>query len=154
MIWGLYHGLFLVLERTRFGSFINWLPRPLRHLYALLAVLAGWVLFRAESFPHAVTFLTTMLALGPKAVDAQPLARYLSHQVAWSLGFGIIFAAPVWDATKRWLTQISAAWPQPVQLGGLAFGLVLETILVVALLVISAAWLAGGTYNPFIYYRF
>ena len=154
VIWGLYHGLFLVLERTRFGSFINWLPRPLRHLYALLAVLAGWVLFRAESFPHAVTFLTTMLALGPKAVDAQPLARYLSHQVAWPLGFGIIFAAPVWDATKRWLTQISAAWPQPVQLGGLAFGLVLETILVVALLVISAAWLAGGTYNPFIYYRF
>ena len=39
-------------------------------------------------------------------------------------------------------------------LGGLATGLVLEVILLVGLLIVSAAWLAGGTYNPFIYYRF
>ena len=154
VVWGLYHGLFLVLERTRFGGFINWLPRPFRHLYALVAVLIGWVLFRAETFPQAITFLTTMSGLGQKSADAQPLARYLSHQVAWSMAFGIIFAAPVWGALKNQLVITSAIWPVPARLGGLALGLVFETILLMALLVISAAWLAGGTYNPFIYYRF
>ena len=154
VIWGLYHGLFLVLERTRFGAFISGLPRPFRHLYALVAVLIGWVLFRAETFPQAVTFLTTMSGLGQKSADAQPLARYLSHQVAWSMTFGIIFAAPVWGTLKNQLVKTSATWPVPARLGGLAFGLVFETVLLMALLVISAAWLAGGTYNPFIYYRF
>ena len=154
VVWGLYHGLFLVLERTRFGGFINWLPRPFRHLYALLAVLIGWVLFRAETFPQAVTFLTMMFGLGHRAAAAQPLARYFSHQVAWSIGVGIVFATPVWGGLKNWLEKSSAAWPRPAMLGGLAFGLVLELIWVVALLIISASWLAGGTYNPFIYYRF
>ena len=154
VIWGLYHGIFLVLERTRFGGLMERLPRPFRHLYALVVVLVGWVLFRAETFPQAVTFLTTMSGLGQKAVDAQPLARYLSHQVAWAIGLGIFFSTPVWGALKNQLAKTSAAWPERVRVGGLAFGLVLETVLLVALLLISAAWLAGGTYNPFIYYRF
>src|SRR5262249_44045038 len=40
--WGLYHGIFLVLERTRFGVAIDKCPRPLRHAYALLVVMMGW----------------------------------------------------------------------------------------------------------------
>ena len=154
VLWGLYHGIFLVLERTRFGAFLGRLPRPLRHLYALLAVLVGWVLFRAESLPQAVAFLATMAGLGHPAAEAQPLARYLGNQVAWAISLGIIFSTPVWDILQQQLAKASAGWPHPVRLGGLAFGLVLETVLLVALLILSAAWLAGGTYNPFIYYRF
>jgi len=154
VIWGLYHGLFLVLERTRFGTFISRLPRPCRHVYALLAVLGGWILFRAETLPQALTFLTTMAGLGQAAPTAQPLARFVSNEVLWSLLFGVIFSTPVWDNVRNGLGRRITTWPRPAYLGGLAFGLVFEAVLLVALLLISAAWLAGGTYNPFIYYRF
>ena len=154
VIWGLYHGMFLVLERTRFGVIMSRLPRPLRHLYALLAVLVGWVLFRAETFPQALDFLSWMSGLNRSTPLAQPLARFLSYQMASSVVMGIIFSIPAWPAFKNWLEKISASWSERARLGGLATGLVAETILLVALLIICAAWLAGGTYNPFIYYRF
>lgn len=154
VLWGLYHGIFLVLERTRFGGLTNRMPRPFRHLYALLVVLFGWVLFRAETFPQALSFLTTMLGLSHSTPLAQPLARFFSHQVGWAIGIGIVFSTPVWPALKNRFAKLGGAGVEPARLGGLATGLVLELILLVALLIISAAWLAGGTYNPFIYYRF
>lgn len=154
VVWGLYHGAFLVLERTRFGRFMEWLPRPVRHLYALVAVLIGWVLFRADTFPHAVNFISTMFGCGPKATAAQPLARFLSNQVFWAIGLGVIFATPFWNTLKGWLGKTTAQVAPPAQQWVLLFGLILEVVLLVALMLIAASWLAGGTYNPFIYYRF
>ena len=63
--WGLYHGLFLVLERTRWGGVVNQAPRPLRHAYTLLVVLFGWVLFRADSFTAATHYLAAMFGCTP-----------------------------------------------------------------------------------------
>ncbi|MHC4201080.1 MAG: MBOAT family O-acyltransferase, partial [Planctomycetota bacterium] len=60
-IWGLYHGVFLVAERTRFGRWIGSLPAPAGHLYTLLVVLAGWVIFRAETASQAAAFLAAMM---------------------------------------------------------------------------------------------
>ena len=117
-------------------------------------MLVGWVLFRAETFPQALNFLSWMSGLNRSTPLAQPLARFLSYQMASSVVMGIIFSIPAWPAFKNWLEKISASWSERARLGGLAAGLVAETILLVALLILSAAWLAGGTYNPFIYYRF
>ena len=65
-----------------------------------------------------------------------------------------MYKRQVWDNVRNGLGRRITTWPRPAYLGGLAFGLVFEAVLLVALLLISAAWLAGGTYNPFIYYRF
>ena len=70
MIWGLYHGTFLVLERlapalTRQAVSIP--GRAVRHAYVLLTVIVGWVFFRADSLAHAVSFLGAMAGLGGTA---------------------------------------------------------------------------------------
>jgi alginate O-acetyltransferase complex protein AlgI len=152
-VWGLYHGAFLVLERTRVGDWIELLPRPFRHVYALLAVLGGWVLFRADSWGHAMGYFSALAGLGPDAI-AQPLERYVSQQVLWSLALGTIFATPVWP----WLRERLAHWAQTLtgarQTMAGAAALVFDPLLTATLFLISAAWLAGGTYNPFIYFRF
>jgi alginate O-acetyltransferase complex protein AlgI len=153
-IWGLYHGVFLVLERTRFGALVDRLPRPARHLYTLLAVMFGWVLFRADTFPQALAFMSNMIGLSTTGESAQPLQRYISQQVIFALVAGVLFSTPLWPWLKERLTRGLGVMPEKIRPVAHAAGLVLEPVLVIALLVISAAWLAGSTYNPFIYFRF
>jgi alginate O-acetyltransferase complex protein AlgI len=154
VIWGLYHGMFLVLERTRFGEFLHRLPRPVRHGYALLCVVFGWVLFRAESLPQAIHLMKSMFGLGGQVSASEPVARFLSHQVQWALGLGIIFSMPAWEKIRSGLGALCARLPAPVRPGVETLGLLLETGLFAGLLMISSVLIAGGTYNPFIYYRF
>jgi alginate O-acetyltransferase complex protein AlgI len=153
VVWGLYHGVFLILERTPFGTFVDALPRPLRHIYSLLAVMGGWVLFRADTWPQATAFFSALAGCGMNTA-ATPVARYATNQVLWSIGLGVVFAAPLWP----WLRSSLAKWTETLQGGKRVVvetaGLVLDPLLMVALLLVSAAWLAGGTYNPFIYFRF
>ena len=54
LVWGLWHGAFLSLERTRIGSWLDRRAAPVRHAYALVAVVLGWVLFRAADFGAAM----------------------------------------------------------------------------------------------------
>jgi alginate O-acetyltransferase complex protein AlgI len=152
--WGLYHGLFLVLERTRFGEMIDRFPRPLRHVYAILAVMFGWVLFRAETFPHAMTLFRTLFGFSEATIHGQPLARYISNQVLCSVILGILFSGPLWPYLKNLAAQLLEKTPNVLRPATHFAGLLLEPIILTALLLISAAWLAGGTYNPFIYFRF
>jgi alginate O-acetyltransferase complex protein AlgI len=154
VIWGLYHGVFLVLERTRFGTLVGRLPRPLRHIYALLVVLLGLVLFGSETFTQAAELFRAMFGFAAASATHQPLARYATNQVLWSLMAGCLFSAPLWPWIKTQCQRLGAAAPRPLQPLTNFAGYLLESALTVILFLISAAWLAGGTYNPFIYFRF
>lgn len=151
--WGLGHGIFLVLERTAWGAALEKLPRPLRHGYALFVVMMGWVLFRADSFSGAANYFAALFGAG-QVVQAQPLQRYASHEVIWALCLGAAFSLPLWAGIKE--LGAKGARRLPEEFRGVYFGAgrLVENVLAVALLLISSAWLAGGTYNPFIYFRF
>jgi alginate O-acetyltransferase complex protein AlgI len=151
--WGLAHGIFLVLERTPWGVVLDKLPRPVRHLYALFIVMMCWVLFRADSFSIAAHYFTALFGAGP-VVQAQPLRRFATNEVLWALGLGAAFSLPLWDGIKTAGVSLSRQVPEKFQGAYFGLGQLIELVLVVALLVISSAWLAGGTYNPFIYFRF
>jgi alginate O-acetyltransferase complex protein AlgI len=84
----------------------------------------------------------------------QPIERYLTRQVVMTLALGAIFSAPFWPALRGLARRVAQHLPGWAQAAAHAFGLVAETALLALLLLVSAAWLAGGTYNPFIYFRF
>jgi alginate O-acetyltransferase complex protein AlgI len=151
--WGLGHGIFLVLERTPWGTALEKLPRPLRHLYTLLVVMMGWVLFRADTFSGAADFFAALFGAG-HVIQAQPLHRYAGNEVIWALCLGAAFSLPLWDGLKNAGAKIGGFIPAAAREIYFGFAQVLEIVLVVAGLLVSAAWLAGGTYNPFIYFRF
>jgi hypothetical protein len=80
VVWGLYHGAFLVLERLGLAAWLGRMPRALRHVYALLVVMVGWVFFRAESLSAAAGLLQAMAGFSPAdptayGVDVVPDAR-------------------------------------------------------------------------------
>ena len=82
------------------------------------------------------------------------VARYAGNEAIWALCLGTAFSLPLWDAAKNAGAKIGGFIPARGRKIYFGLGQVIEIVLVVALLLISAAWLAGGTYNPFIYFRF
>ena len=151
--WGLFHGGFLVLEKTPWGSVLARLPRLARHLYTIFVVMMGWVLFRADTFSGAANFFTALFGAGD-VIQAQPLHRYTGKEVIVALCLGAAFSMPLWEGIKNLGTKIGGLMPTRAREVYFSFGQLLEVVLVFALLLIASAWLAGGTYNPFIYFRF
>jgi alginate O-acetyltransferase complex protein AlgI len=151
--WGLYHGLFLMLERTRWGALQARLPQTLRHAYTLLAVMMGWVVFRADSFAAGQRFFAALFGVSAPSEPVSWVA-YATAPVLTALLVGTLFAGPLWGRLKLAGTRLVQSAPAACRPTLQAAGLVLELGLTVSVLVVSAAWLASGTYNPFIYYRF
>jgi alginate O-acetyltransferase complex protein AlgI len=154
VVWGLYHGFFIVLEHAGSGRFSGRAARPLRHFYALLVVLAGWVLFRAPTFIDAIAFLANMIGITSAPAGARPLQSLLTHQVACAVIAGMAFSTPLWSWLKQWTARRLETLPPALGNAARVTGAIAHVLLIIALLIISSAWLAGGTYNPFIYFRF
>jgi alginate O-acetyltransferase complex protein AlgI len=146
VVWGLFHGVFLVLERSRFGGWIAALPSPFRSAYTLLVVACGWVFFRCESFGHAMAYFGALVGMGS---GTEVVAGHVNRGVHLALALGAILSFPVWPGLRgRW----EAAMQKHSRWAPLAWSV--DSARVIALFFVSAVWLAGGTYNPFIYFRF
>jgi alginate O-acetyltransferase complex protein AlgI len=135
--WGLFHGIFLVVERLMLAEHLDRAPTFMRHIYTLLVVMIGWVFFRAETFDQALAFLRAMFGFAPDRV-ANP-QHYLDAWTALMLAIGIVTAFPL----RRWVAQLRPSELEPLPTLGL-FGLFFVSLLLVA----------AGTYNPFLYFRF
>ena len=145
--WGLYHGSFLVLERLGAGRWLERLWAPARHAYTMLAVVVGWVFFRAESLPQAGRYLAAMAGFASGTGLEHHVGLQLNAVVALALTAGIIGSAPILPRLGQWREDIATINLRVAVEAGRLAGLAL-------LLVASAMQMAAGTYNPFIYFRF
>jgi alginate O-acetyltransferase complex protein AlgI len=148
-IWGLLHGVWLVLERLGLETYLSRLWQPLQHAYVLLLVMIGWVFFRAETLPQALQYLSSMAGF-TEASGAQYYALfYLDLKTVLTLLIGFIAATPLpRRLAKHWYHQYPQSMPWQIAIHSGYYGLL------AALFGLAAAYLAAGTYNPFIYYRF
>lgn len=148
VIWGLWHGLFLVAERVGLDRLLQHVG-PLRHVYTLLAVMGGWVLFRCETLSHAIGYYAALLGQGQGDPARQPLMLYLDPLVATTLLVAVVGSMPVARRVAAWCEQLSAR-----SRFGSAAVLSADVAWTFGCLLAACAWLAAGTYNPFIYFRF
>ena len=143
MAWGLFHGLFLVIERMGFGSILLRLPRLIRHSYALLVVLVGWVLFRADSFEQAAQVLGKMAGLGSVS-DAALFREFVSPEVALFAVLAAICSTPAVAMLRSGgMSEKSEAEPSLAWLSAH-----------IGVFFIALGYLADSRFNPFIYFRF
>ena len=148
--WGAFHGCFLVIERLAPGRVLRSAWRPLQHAYAMVVVLLGWTLFRSESMAQAWSFLRAMMGLDVARPGVRDLwVNSVDPEVLLTLLCAIPLATlPLAD----WLEALRArAQSRSWQRTAYAFG---EVAAQIALFLASAAYLASGTHNPFIYFRF
>jgi alginate O-acetyltransferase complex protein AlgI len=144
VVWGAAHGGFLVLERAGFGRVLDRAHPLLRHTYVLLAVMATWVLFRADTLGAAGHYFAALVGLGKSAAVAPPLHRFLGIDVVLAIVAGAIASGPYGD---QLLTKLGSA----LQVGQVEMGRLAGLTLLLGLVALS---LASGAYNPFIYFRF
>jgi alginate O-acetyltransferase complex protein AlgI len=152
ILWGLYHGAFLGLERSFLGDFLKRMPRPVKHVYTMFVVMMGWVLFRAESLRQAQYFYQAMFGFVKPVPSEYTLGVILDNRVVFILLVAILGSTPV---IRKWVFP-----PLKIENGmvaipeGPAYRAVLRTAWVGIILSLSIMEMAAGTYNPFIYFRF
>ena len=152
--WGLYHGVFIMLERFALKKFLRRLWPPLQVTYALLAVCSGWVLFRAASFSQAAFFWRAMLGFSRGNGREFYPALYLNHELLLVLAVSCLVAAAGGPALKKVFARLQGGVPGKYRPRLAVAGRWLSTLLLVGLLLAGATRLAMATYNPFIYFRF
>ncbi|HVI30639.1 MBOAT family O-acyltransferase [Phenylobacterium sp.] len=156
VVWGLYHGAFLMLERFGLGRLLERLPGPARHGYTLLVVMVGWVFFRAETLPEALTYLKAMFDPARLAAPDVPLVILLDAQVIAALVVGSVLAFPALPWVMERLRTARAEAPSevlPARLDTRSVHALPAPLLAVGF-ALSIAFLVGSTLNPFLYFRF
>jgi len=152
--WGLYHGMFLVLERQRFGRVLDSLWAPVRHAYTLIVVLVGWVLFRADTFAHAAAYLKAMVNFSAATTGEYFLGQYLTSELRLVVVVAIVGSMPAVPWLQNRVAQVINSGRRFPARAAAVLSAAVSVAAVVLLILFSAMSLATDTYNPFIYYRF
>lgn len=141
VVWGVYYGILLMLEKYILRGVIDRLPGVLRHLYALFFVVIGWVIFAAPSLPSAGHYIHVMLG-GGTAVSASAGLYYLKTSLI-PLALCAICSTPGVSAELSRLVIASERWRRR-----------LAVAIYAIIFFCSIAFLVNATYNPFLYFRF
>lgn len=146
VVWGLYHGILLTLERLGILRLIKRKGSFLTHIYTVFAVLVGFVIFRAESLSQAWQYLGSMFDLSRLSVGASRALVYMNPYLLCTFCIAIVASAPILPTLKRRFEGLSEARKTVVRGFSYAGSLLLFLCCVMAV--------ASNAYSPFIYFRF
>ena len=157
VVWGLLHGLFLIFERLGLAKTLALFPRIVRHAYVLLFLMISWVFFRADNLSSAMLYLAAMIGEGTGDGLIYHVGLYLNREVAFVLIIGVIGSTPIIPYLRqlhvRGIMRRKAAYSAPYAFIHYAMPIAYPALLA-AMLLVSVTYMASGTYNPFIYFRF
>lgn len=139
LLWGLYFGIILIVEKFILMRFLQKLPSIIQHIYALLLICIGWVIFYFEDFGEMVDFISDLFNPAAGLIGADALNLLISYMPL--IIVGALACTPlaynIYQKIKNW----NYIWLP-------------ETGLCLGGLVLCTASLVSQSYNPFIYFRF
>lgn len=141
--WGVYYGVILVLEKYVWGAYVDRLPNVVRHIYAGVLVLVGWVFFFSPSLGYAIRYLFAMIGGGAGIVDSEGAFLLVTHWLLYLVSvlgcsaFGMSVLRGVIRAPRNAKLRTAAA-----------------VVIYIGMFLISVAFLVTDTFNPFLYFRF
>jgi len=146
VLWGALFGILIILERLGLGKVLTRIPRIFSHLYLLLAVLAGWVLFYYTDLGRAGQMFSVLAGRGAASLsDALFTARFMNN---------IFFFAAALIACLPLAPKLRDALITKGRFYNPALLAIVQLLTCVLLLVVCTAMLVGESYNPFLYFRF
>ena len=145
VLWGLYHGLFLVLEKFVYGRFLEKIPKIFRYLYTLIIVMFGFGLFYFDRLPDFGHYLGYALKLAGNAFAGPELLWSVANYLPVLL-FALIMMFPVFPKMLDLYRKLNDGKKTAIYtVGGFCAA---------ALLLLCIANLVGDSFNPFLYFRF
>lgn len=141
VFWGLYHGMFQIIERLGLRKFLD-KHKITAHIYTAMVFIFGWVVFRAESLGKAKMMIERMLMPWKYTVESLAIESILDRKVIAVAVMGIIGCGLLQAVLRKTgiLEKLKNSYLEMAYCG--------------VLLVLCIAMLASNTYNPFIYFRF
>lgn len=154
LLWGLFHGVFLALERNVFKKWLSSCSRLTGHVYFIFIMLNSWLFFRVEDLDHELAYLKAMYFMADNRDSSVNLGIqiHIDTFFIFILVLGVILSTPLFQYIKSRSSQVF----EIVQIGPSA-GLAVRTAKytgLFCLLYISLSFLIVNSYNPFIYFRF
>lgn len=143
IVWGIYYGVVLVLEKYVWGAIVDRWPSVLQHIYALVLVLVGWVFFFSPSLGAALRYLFAMVGGGAGFAGKEVFFVILTHWLFYLLA--VIGSTTLGSRMLRAILNVSENHTVRI---------VITLVVFFGMLAISVAYLIADTYNPFLYFRF
>ena len=134
IVWGMYHGLFQLLEKGRFGALLDKCSTGIRRGYTLLVVLFGWIFFRAENLTAAIKYIGNMFNFSSGWWKDVIFA--LNKEYVLFIAVAIVFSCPIGK-------KIEERLPRKIYDIGSA-----------VLFCVAIAYMVGKGFSPFLYFRF
>lgn len=142
ILWGLYYGCLLLLEKFFLREKLEKLPKPISHIYTLLVVLIGWVFFMSPNITTAFTTLGKMISIGTTTF-ANNQAKFMLKSYFLLFVLAILLSTKVHDKIQIFvynqykMKAVYATWA-----------------IYIILLIVCIAFIVGGTYHSFLYFAF
>jgi len=141
VVWGLYFGILIIIERIGWGKILEKLPSPISVLYTFLIVVIGWVFFDIDGMLPALSYLKAMFGGTGIGVDSFSLYALASNAAIFAI---CIFGST--DFFDYFRDKLKDKKPEIVT--------ALTPVLQLCIMVLCTAYLADATYNPFLYFKF
>lgn len=144
VLWGVYFGLLLILEKMFLKKWLDRIPAVFSHLYSIFFILMGWLIFSFEALGEGMAYGKVMFGMAEVAF-ANDMVLYLIRNYGVLLIVCLIGCTPL---IKKWAKVCLESKKHQ--------GLVTVAVNVVMILlfVIITAYLVDASYNPFLYFRF
>lgn len=142
ILWGLYYGCLLLLEKFFLREKLEKLPRPISHIYTLLVVLIGWVFFMSPNITTAFSTLGKMISIGATTF-ANNQAKFMLKSYFILFVLAILLSTKVYDKIQIFvynqykMKAVYTTWA-----------------IYIILFIVCIAFIVGGTYHSFLYFAF
>lgn len=144
VMWGVYYGIILIIEKLGLLKVLEKCPAVVGHIYSLILIVIGWVIFAVDDMGKVAAYLGMML--GSSQIFIDDAFVYFFESRIWLLIACVIGSTPLPKIVCSIIAE--KLEDREVLLG------TIETVLFMGIFALSMAFLVSGSYNPFLYFRF
>ena len=145
IIWGVYYGILLILEKLFLLKIKEKLPAILNIVLTLFLVIIGWILFYYIDLRDGLAHLNIMFGFSEQSLSNPTFVYYGKHYAIFLIT-GILASFPWKNLFSKWFSMENHA------ISTIAF--YIKPIIVTLLFLVALSLLVGQSYNPFLYFRF
>ena len=146
ILWGVYYGILLTLEKYVWGKKLAKLPAFFQHIYAIWIVVFGFTIFVFDDMGKLGEYLTFLFGIAKNPIFGTEILYYLMNYGVLLI-VAVLLSAPIYPWLQKKIEQIQTKRKKDVIKAICA-------VCYIALFLLTTAYLVGDTYNPFLYFRF
>jgi alginate O-acetyltransferase complex protein AlgI len=154
IVWGLFHGILLILEQIGLGKWLKKSYLPVRHVYTLFFLMISWVFFRTTSLPDAFKYTGILFGIGGTPANWPAALEYFNTGFIFTMIIAILGATKIFAIAVEGLKKRISNKPIVKQVTAMNLYEISSILLVIVILTISSFFMVAGTNNAFIYFKF